>query len=126
MFLKPQCIFIIFHFNPLSHPSTSWFIKLKNKLVSCLTNKWVYLDIAENCNLGKASYGKTIGTSGEQKTGTFSYRGKREWECCYKQKLHWNKQRPRIGVAFHWLSCKSPIGWAVAGREEKHFSLLLG
>ena len=45
-------------------------VNLKNKTSSYFTNKrWVYLGIAENCNPGHASYGKTVGKSIEQRRG---------------------------------------------------------
>lgn len=66
--------------------------------------KWVYLGIAENCTLGQASCGKTMGKSGKE-SGSFFVEEGVSWDCCYKQKAHWNKVGAGIMLAFHWLSC---------------------
>lgn len=60
---------------------TSWraFVNLKNKSLLFYQQKWVYSGITENCNLGRASYVKTIDKSNKQNRGTLFYGGG-SWE----------------------------------------------
>lgn len=50
----------------------------RNKIASYFTSR--DSEIAENCNVGQARYGKTIGKPTEQRRGIFFYRGKGEVE----------------------------------------------
>lgn len=52
------------------------WLSLERKQSDILPARWIYSGIAENCRLGHVSRDKTIGNCGEQRRGTFFYRGK--------------------------------------------------
>lgn len=54
-------------------------VNLKNKTVRYFTTKkWIYLELGKNWNPGQRIYGRSVGKSGEQRTGALLYRGKGE------------------------------------------------
>lgn len=62
----------------------------------------LFWGIARNYNPGQASYGKTVGKSGEQRRRMLFYREKGEvGSTCYKRKVHWSKLGVQSTVAFH-------------------------
>ena len=52
-------------------------LTLKSKTAHySISKRWVYSGVAENSNLGKTRYNKTLGKSTEQRRGMLFYRGK--------------------------------------------------
>lgn len=95
-------------------------LTLKNEIASCLPAKLLYLEIAENCNLGQANFDKVVGNSGEQRRGALLHREKGGvGKGCCDQNVHGRKPEVLSIVASHWLNhdCFSLAG-AVARQGE--------
>ena len=100
-------------------------VNLKLKLPVILPGRWVYLGIAETCNLGQASYRHITVKGRKRRRGTLFHGGgggRGSWEGCFEGKSSEEKQGFAVMEGSHRLSCRGGDFW----EEAKPVSSPLG